>query len=1659
MSSGTDGRDPNRPIPVRRFEDQARRTPHAVAVECAGETLTYAELDHWATWLARDLIACGARSERSVAVVVRRSVRLVVALVAVAKAGSACLPLDPHHPEARRAAVVAVADPVLVLTQVADGPTGGGADLAVDLAAEHLAYIRFTSGSTGAPKGVAVTHGNLSALLAEFTARLRLGVGDRLLAVTTTSFDIAELEVWAPLVTGACVVLADEHEHRDPARVAALLGRAAPTVVQGTPTLWQAVLEAAPAPLDLSGVRLLVGGEPLSESLARRLRATGAEVTNAYGPTETTVWSTAKSLGHADGEVTIGTPIKGTRAYVLDPLMRPVAAGEMGELYLAGAGVARGYVGSAGLTAKRFVAEPDGPAGARMYRTGDLVRVRPDGDLVFVGRADDQVKIRGFRVELGEVESALAALPGVVGAVAQARADHTGASRLVAYVVAGGGASVGQRALRAALADVLPAHMVPSAVVVLDEFPRSSNGKVDKAALPAPDFSGATGRGVPRTEGERRLCSLFAQVLGLPAVGVDDDFFDLGGHSLLATRLVVRLRADFGVEISLRDLFEAPTARAAARKLAVVAVPRPLLGAGPRPRRIPLSPAQRGLWFLDQVEDLGGTYTLPLTLHLAGVVDAEALRAALADLVGRHESLRTAFAVTEDGEPWQRVLAPEQSVPEFRLRSAADPAEAAAARDEFLGLGFDLASRPPVRALLITIGADLHQFVLAVHHIVVDGWSMTPLVDDLLTAYAARRSDQPPPWSDLPVQYADYALWQRRLLGGADEAGSVHARQLAYWRTALAGLPDQLDLPYDRPRSARPSYRGGAELFRISAETHQSLVHLARAEAASVFMVCHAALAAMLTMLGAGTDIPVGTPVAGRDHPALDDLVGFFVNTVVVRVDTAGDPDFRTLLGRVRRAGLDALEHRDLPFESLVEAINPPRSLARHPLFQVLLVNQSTVPAPRSVGGVDVVVDDSGPATAKFDLSMSLVERWSDSGTPAGVDVTVEFAADLFDHETVRRVCRYFQRVLDFAASDPGEPLSRVELVAPEERHRLLVDLNATEHPVDQRGLPELLAAQARRSPGAVAVVHEGAELDYAALETRSNQLARVLIGRGVGPEATVALLVPRSIDLIIAMVAVVKAGAAYLPLDPDYPAERTAYMVEDSRPVCLLTTAAMTPRAPEGAPVHLLDAPESRALCALESGAAVADAERLSPLSQDHPVYVIYTSGSTGRPKGVVFTVRALVNLLAWHAEVVPGGPGTVTGQFASLSFDAAAQEIFSALTSGKTVAVPRDEIRKDMDEVVRWLDHDRVNELFAPTPAVNGIAVAAQRLGTALSELTTIAQAGEALTLHRPIQQLSARLPDLRILNYYGPTETHVVTGCAVPREVVLGGGSPPIGPPIWNTRAYILDETLRPVPEGVRGELYLAGTQVARGYLNRPGLTASRFIADPFSARGDRMYRTGDLARWLSDGSIQFLGRNDFQVKVRGFRVELGEVESAVAALPGVEGVVVVAREDLPGDKRLVAYVVLADGARSDPLALRRSAQRALPDYMVPAAVVVLAEFPLNPNGKVDRAVLPAPDYGASTKGTAPRTARERHLCRLFAEVLGVERVGVDDDFFELGGHSLLATRLISLVRAETRCELGIRDLFDHPTVLGVARSLVEPAVPRPVLRRTRAAEGAG
>lgn len=1644
------------------FEKQAVLTPERIALMCDDIQVNYRKLNEEANRLARLLIEKGIGPEQFVALALPRSPEMVASMLGVLKTGAAYLPLDPEFPADRISYMLEDAKPSCIITteeiaaslpdnlavpelvldqavtqEIIKRYSPENPDVSVSL--DHPAYIIYTSGSTGRPKGVVVTQKSLSNFLLSMKEAFSLGEEDRLLAVTTVAFDISALELYLPLISGAQIVIAKKETIREPQALAQMIENFDINIMQATPTLWHALVTSEPE--KLRGLRVLVGGEALPSGLLQALQDLHCSVTNLYGPTETTIWSAAAFLEEGlKGVPPIGKPIWNTQVYVLDNGLQPVPPGVVGELYIAGTGLARGYFHRPDLTAERFVADPYGPPGTRMYRTGDQARWRADGSLDYIGRADHQIKIRGFRIELGEIDAVLANHPHIEQAAVVVREDQPGDKRLAAYVVAD--AAIDTAELRRYMGASLPDYMVPSAFVEMDELPLTPNGKLDRKALPAPDFSTSVSDRAPRTPQEEILCDLFAEVLGLARVGIDDSFFELGGHSLLAARLMSRIREVMGAELGIAKLFDEPTVAGLAAHLDLAQSARPALQRAERPEKIPLSFAQRRLWFLHCLEGPSPTYNIPVAVRLSGELDQGLLKAALYDLVRRHESLRTIFPESQ-GTSYQHILDADRACPELHVTEIAEK-ELSDRLAEAVRYSFDLAAEPAFRAELFVIGPDEYVLLLLVHHIVGDGWSLTPLTRDLGTAYAARCHGRSPEWAPLAVQYADYALWQQELLGNEDDPNSLIAGQLAFWKETLKNLPDQLELPTDYSRPAEPSHDGDTIHFRIEPEFHKRLQELARANRVSLFMVLQSGLAALLTRLGAGTDIPIGSPIAGRNDDALGDLVGLFINTLVLRTDTSGDPSFRELLDRVREVNLAAYDNQDLPFERLVEVLNPARSRATHPLFQIMLAFQNTPDAELHLPDMESSLRINSVGSAKFDLTLEISEDRLADGTPNGMEGLLEYSTDLFKRETAQALADRLMRLLEAAESDPDEQIGNLDILAPEERSSMVTDWQSVSEKIPHACLPEQFEKQAALRPDAIAVVYENQALNYAELNERANRLARMLISEGVGPEQFVALALPRSLEMAVGLLAVLKAGAAYLPLDPDYPADRIAFMLKDAQPAFIMTNTKAANHIPpvENVPKIVLDDPELAEKLNTYPAENPKNKDRTQPLSPLNTAYVIYTSGSTGVPKGVMIPHQNVTRLFAATEHWFRFSSDDIWTMFHSYAFDFSVWEIWGPLLHGGRLVIVPHHVSRSPEAFLRLLVKEGVTVLNQ-TPSAFYQFMQAEREqpdhGQALS-LRYVIFGGEALELSR-LEDWYNRHPENRpqLINMYGITETTVhVSYIELDRSMAALRANSLIGCGIPDLGVYVLDERLQPVPPGVAGELYVSGAGLARGYLGRPGLTSERFIADPFGPPGTRMYRTGDVARLRTDGSLDYVGRADHQVKIRGFRIELGEIEAALVQHPQLEDAAVIVREDQPGDKRLAAYVIPSEET-FDTAELRRYAAERLPDYMVPAAFVTMKELPLTPNGKLDRKALPAPDFAAAVTGRGPRTPQEEILCDLFMEVLHLPRVGIDDRFFDLGGHSLLAVQLMSRIREALGVELSIGNLFEAPTVAGLAERL--------------------
>ena len=1663
------------------FAAWAARTPHAPALTDGRRTWTYQELAARVDGLAGHLVRRGAGPERTVALVLPRSMELIAAELAVARAGAAFLPVDPSYPAERRAMMLADAAPAVTL----DDPDGLRAlmeqiDDGVEEAAgapeagpDHTAYVIYTSGSTGTPKGVAVTHRGIGAFTDAAIERYAVRPGDRVLQFSSPSFDASVLELFISVLAGATLVVPPNGPWLGE-ELAAVLDEHRITHALIPPAALATV--PAPAAAALRGFStLIVGAEACPAALVDRW-APGRRMINSYGPTEATIVATWTGPLSADtGTPSIGGALPRTTVYVLDPRMRPQGPGSDGELYVGGEGVARGYLNRAGLTAARFVADPFGEPGARLYRTGDRVRWRADGELEFLGRVDRQVKLRGFRIEPGEIEAALRRRAEVGDAVVVLREDEPGVQRLVGYVTA---AAAGQApdpaVLRASMAAEMPAHLVPSAVVVLPAMPLTASNKIDVKALPAPvrQAAAAAGGQAPQTPQERALAAIWAQVLGLDGVGRTDDFFDLGGDSILATRMLARLREETGHRLAVRDVFTARSIAALAPLLDAghVAAPQAPIEPAPRGQALPLSNAQRRLWFLDDLTVGGTEYNTGFVLRLLGTPDAQAMRRALHRLAARHDSLRTTFA-TVDGRGVQRIAAePFLPLETADLSGVAADRRAEAAEQlltEELRRSYDLATGPLARALMIRLAAEDHLLLVAQHHIITDGWSVGVLTRELAALYEEESGGVP---ADLPapvVQYPDFAVWEQRGLAAGEGAGSAaEAADLAYWKRCLAGS-QHLALPTDRPRPPVRTTAGAAHRHRLPAELVARLRYLASGRDTTVFTLFAAASALLFHRYSGQHDVAFGTVTSGRERRELEDVVGFFANTVVLRAEVDEAVTVDRFVQDMRATVLDAFAHGSVSFDRVVEELAPPRDPSRTPLVQTLVVQQQAAADLPAAGGLSWRDHPLPRPAARFDL---VLEFAPEAG--GGCVLTVEYNTDLFDARTVARMSDHLHRLLAEMVDGPQRRLAEIPLLSDGEQAALLEAWNP---PAPGEGdlvgsvLPELFQEQVVRTPDRTAVVCGSVRRDYTEVNRRANRLARLLVARGAGPEKLVALCLPRSADLPTALWAVLKAGAAYLPVDPAYPVERIRLMLQDAEPALVVATRETAGALPEGwdplimeecvaltgaglddstrtgtdltgtdltgaglddstptgthlTGTHLADTDPTDAHLA---DTDLADTDRLAPLLPEHPAYVIYTSGSTGRPKGVVITHRSVVALAAWVREQF--GPHDLDQVIAStsLNFDVSVFELLCPLLAGGAV-----EVVDDLPALADAPDPRRVG-LVSGVPSVLSHLFAG---GSGPLGADAVVLAGEALSA-QVVRDLRTAMPDCRIANFYGPSEATVYATAWFAGEQ-LPEQAPPIGVPVARTRAYVLDQALRPQPPGVEGELYLGGGGLARGYLGRPGLTAARFVADPFGVPGERMYRTGDLVRWSAERGLEYVGRIDQQVKVRGFRIELGEVEEALRGCQGV-GEAAAAVSERDGDRRLIGYVVPVPDASVEPEAVRRELGQTLPGYLVPSAVVVLPALPLNPNGKLDRGRLPDPGPVAHTaRHVPPRTPTERAFAAIWADILKVEPVGADDNFFQLGGDSILSIQVVARARQEG-LTVTSRDVYQCQTVASLAR----------------------
>ncbi|MBB1519859.1 non-ribosomal peptide synthetase [Aquipseudomonas guryensis] len=1623
--------------------EQARLRPDAIALVHGGERVAFAELEARANRLANLLVSRGVQSESRVGVSLERDNAMIVAMLAVLKSGGAFVPLDPDYPRERLSYMVEDSGLKWLITSsdLAERlPLGEGVEPLyldrLDLSAFessapsvephplNLAYLIYTSGSTGQPKGVAVNHLGLSMHVQTIGQRYGMTPDDVELHFASISFDGA-LERWTvPLAFGSRLVIRDK-ELWSAEKTCQVIADEGVTISCLPPSYAQQLLDW----VESQGLKLPVrswtlGGEAFTRETYERLQKVlqPQRIINGYGPTETVVtpliWEAYPGDSFEAAYAPIGNPVGPRSLYVLDAELNLLPIGVAGELYIGGeVGLARGYYQRPELTAERFLPDPFGAAGERMYRTGDLVRWRADGTLDYLGRVDHQVKIRGFRIELGEIESQLLVLEGVQEAAVIARETPTG-KQLVGYVVARDNSDV--NALRAELAKTLPDYMVPAQIIALAKLPLTPAGKLDRAALPEPIWQSQSYE-APQTDHERILAAIWADVLGVERVGRQDHFFELGGDSIVALKVVSRIRQQ-GLQLPLKALFEQSRLADCAASLQREAVDAPVLRALPRGSDLPLSHAQQRLWFLNRLDPSNGAYHMPAGLDLQGRLDRQALQAAFDQLEARHEALRTRF-VEVGGEARQRILAPQgQRIDWFDLRELPASEREIEARDyaqKLLTRPFNLASEPLLRVSVLRLADQEYRLLLVQHHIVSDGWSMQRFIGEFAAAYAAFAEGRTAQFAPLPLQYADYAQWQRDWLKSSEAT-----RQLDYWKARLGEHQPLLELPTDHPRPAQGARQGLRWRFELSPLLTAQLRALAQREGSTLFSLLLAAWQTLLHRYSGQEDVRVGVPVAGRSLAEMDGVLGCFINTLVLRGEPAGLKPFRELLDELVQASRDALANQELPFDQLVEALQPTRSLSHHPLFQVTFNHQQVdFSALGSLPGLRVQPHDPGAAGAQFDLALDTAE--AADGSLSGF---VSYAAELFEARTISRLARHFVRLLEGICADPSQPIGLLPLLEEDEQAQLATWNDTAKDYGPQVFLSERISQQAARTPQAPALVFGEQTLSYAELEARINQLANRLRSLGVRRGSLVGISLERSLELVIGLHAIVRAGGAYVPLDPEYPLERLAYLLEDSGVDLLLSHCALVERLPLPAGLKALGL--DREDCSAES---------IEPpqveLQADDLAYLIYTSGSTGKPKGAGNSHEALANRILWMQEAYQLGASDVVLQKTPFSFDVSVWEFFWPLITGACLAVAAPGDHRDPQKLVELIQRHKVNTLhFVPSMLQ---AFLLHPDVEQCQSLTRVICSGEALPAELQVRTFQ-RLPQAGLYNLYGPTEAAIdVSHWTCVEE---GRHAVPIGRPIANLRLHILDAQLNPVPQGVPGELYIAGVGLARGYHRRPELTAERFLPDPFSSEGGRMYRTGDLVRWRADGAIDYLGRIDHQVKIRGFRVELGEIEAQLGAQPGVAEAVVVARDSQIG-KQLVGYLV-ADPLPVDETAwlagIKAALKSELPEHMVPSILMRLERMPLSPNGKLERRALPEPVWQARVY-RAPQSEREIALAAIWQEVLEVAQVGLDDNFFELGGHSLLATQAVALLRQRLGLELPLRTFFEAENLAALAANL--------------------
>ncbi|MBE9209301.1 amino acid adenylation domain-containing protein [Nostoc sp. LEGE 06077] len=1638
------------------FAEQVAKTPDKIALVFAGQQLTYTELNHRANQIAHYLQQLGVGAEVLVGLCVERSLDMVLGILGILKAGGAYVPLDPTYPQERLAYMLQNSQPKVLLTKEclikelpAHTATVVYLDAESDLIAQqsrenlqqttiaaNLAYIIYTSGSTGTPKGVRVTHANLCHYVQAMQTALGIVPADRYLHTASIAFSSSVRQLIVPLTKGATVVIATSEQRQDPLMLLAEIQQQQVTVIDIVPSYWRncnhllsSLQPEVRTKLLDNKLRLIVSAsEPLLSDICTQWRfgwQHKASLINMFGQTETCGIVAVNPIAMGEDEpikiVPLGRPIANTQIYILDKYLQPVPLGVAGELYIGGLGIGQGYLHRPDLTAERFIPNPFSPEpGTRLYKTGDLGRYLPDGRVEFIGRSDHQVKIRGFRIELAEIEAVLCQHPSVREAVVIARED-VGEKRLVAYLVSNDQSLENSNFsnCRSFLQERLPDYMLPSSFVMLAALPLTPNGKVNRQALPAPEQVRLQThpQKAPRTPIEEVIAGIWAQILSVVQVNIDDNFFELGGHSLLATQIVSQLRTAFSVDLPLRSLFESPTVTALAERIEIALKAGEQLQLPPiervaREEILPLSFAQTRLWFLEQLELGSSTYNLSRALKFQGSLNITALEQSLNEIIRRHEILRTTF-ICIDEQPFQEINANcSIKIPVINLEDLSAEAREAEVQKvirQQTQQSFNLSQFPLFNTLLLQLNLQEYVLIFTIHHIIADGWSAGVIVRELAALYESFSTGKPATLTELSIQYGDFAVWQRQWL-----QGEILQQQMNYWKRQLSGSLPVLELPTDRPRTAIQTFAGNKQFFTITPTLTTALKTLSQQEGVTLFMTLLAAFQTLLYRYTGQSDILVGSPIANRNRREIEELIGFFVNTIVLRTNLAGNLSFRELLKQVREVTLGAYSHQDLPFEQLVEELQPERNLSHTPLFQVMLALQNAPMTELKLPGLSINIEEVDTEKSQFDLTLFLKE------THQGLMGVFEYNSDLFDADTITRIQGHFQTLLAGIIANPEQNLASLPILAPPEIQQLLATQNHTQTDYPFVCIHQLFAAQVEQTPDAIAVVFENQQLTYRELNQKANQLAHYLQKLGVGAEVLVGICVERSLEMVIALLGILKAGGAYLPLDPAYPSERLGYMLADSQLAVLLTQKSLLANLP----------PHDAQVVCLDDEWERISQENISnhthKLTPENLAYLIYTSGSTGKPKGVQITHGGVVNFLTAMRQKPGLTPQDILLSVTTLSFDIAALEIFLPLIAGAQTVIISRQVASDGIQLSEQLMATDATVMQA-TPATWRMLLAAAWRG---NQQLKILCGGEALD-ENLAQQLQQRGKE--VWNLYGPTETTIWSAASLVQDTIA------IAHPIANTQFYILDAFNQLVPIGVAGELHIGGAGLARGYLHQPELTAQKFISNPFNLdSAARLYKTGDLVRCRANGTIEFLGRIDNQVKLRGFRIESGEIEAILNQHPSVQVSVVVVREDEPGNQRLVAYIVSQPAQTLVITELRRFLAEKVPNYMLPAAFVTLEKLPLTPNGKIDRRALPAPET-TRTNFVAPRNTIEEAIAQIWQQVLGIAQVGINDNFFELGGHSLLATQVISRLRKTLGVNLRLRALFASPTVAELATKI--------------------